>query len=84
MTMVWRVFGGDMGQCRGRPSLPKCAIIHTIGGQEKCSVRSIFSCCFALAIMSRRVVGAVVANAQLGLFATRRPTRGTCLPQTGI
>jgi hypothetical protein len=28
---------------------------HTIGGHVKCSVRSIFSCCFALAIFCRLV-----------------------------
>ncbi len=55
--------------------------IHTIGGQVKCSVRSIFSCCFALAILSVRcgvvaLVADVVANAVNPLFATRR---GTCL-----
>lgn len=45
----------------------------------KCSVRSIFSCCFAFAMSpSSRVLGAIIAMFNLQQFATRR---GTCLPR---
>ena len=38
------LFGGAVNVCTTTG-------IRTIGGQVKCSVRSIFSCCFALAML---------------------------------
>jgi len=42
------VFGGEVEGAQR----PLVEVRRTIGGQVKCSVRSMFSCCFALAILS--------------------------------
>jgi hypothetical protein len=55
--------------------------IHTIGGQVKCSVRSMFSCCFALAISSVLVVWLLLSQCSTRCL---RRAEGTCLQRAGL